>query len=134
MRALLLSLGLLVGLALPLSAQTTPTVNPSQAVFTASASHSLTLPDGTPLVTGYRLRVLDDSTGATVRTTELGRPAPAASGDISVPLTSTGLQPNKTYRFTVDVLWSGGVVGAAAPSNPFYYVGAPSPATNLRAQ
>lgn len=131
MKTLLAALALVVVAALPVSAQTTK-VNPTQAVFTASPSHTTVLPDGTSLMTGYRLRVLDGAT--TVRTTDLGKPTPNAQNDISAPLTDTGLQKNKTYTFQIDVVWSGGFVEAAAASNPFYFAGAPSPASNLRAQ
>lgn len=131
MKILFSALTLVLLSALPVSAQTTK-VNPTQAVFTASTDHMTVLPDGSSLMTGYRLRVLDGAT--TTRTENLGKPTPNAQNDIAVPLTDTGLQKNKTYTFQIDVVWTGGFVEAAAASNPFYFAGAPSPASNLRAQ
>jgi hypothetical protein len=135
MRTFLLALFLFVGLttAAPVEAQTAVKPNPTVSVFTASAAHGTLLPDGSPLVLGYVRRIINES-GATVRTDQLNKPAPAANNDITVSLPGTGLQPNAVYRFQIDVVWSGAPVEASAPSNPFYFVGAPSPATNLRAQ
>lgn len=120
MRMSLIAIALLSAFALPASAQTT---NPTQAVFTASADHAT--------VTSYTLEVYDGAT--LVRSTDLGKPTPVA-GDISVALSQTGLQPNKTYTFHIVTVGPGGSTRSATPSNPFVYVEAPRAATNLRAQ
>lgn len=105
-------------------AQTTQ--NPTQAVFTASSQHA------TSEVTSYTLEVYEGSTLA--RSNTIGKPTPAANGDIAVPLTITGLAANKTYTFHIVTVGPGGSTRSATPSNPFVFLNPPSAATNLRAQ
>lgn len=117
--------------AAPAFAQTTATLNPTVAVFQASPDHSVTV-GGSAVVTSYTLEVYDGTTLA--RSSDLGKPTPAANGDISVPLAQGTLAKNKVYTFQIVTVGPGGSVRAAAPSNPFAWLGAPSPASNLRAQ
>mgnify|MGYP001558512032 CR=1 FL=1 len=111
------------------AAQGTVKVNPTQAVFTASPDHASTDP---VLVTSYTLIV---KTGATdVRSTDLGKPTPNGSGDITVPLVKTGLQNNVTYTFDIVTVGPAGSTRSTASSNPFVWADAPGSASNLRAQ
>lgn len=131
MRAQIFAWALVVGLTASASAQSTTTLNPTVAVFTASADHNATL-SGSAVVTNYLLEIYDGST--VVRSTDLGKPTPVASGDITVPLVVGSLAKNKVYTFQIVTVGPGGSTRSAAPSNPFAFAGAAAPATNLRAQ
>jgi len=128
----LLAFGVALFLFVPLitSAQPAVTVNPKLATFAASPDHAATLPDSSPAVTRYMLEVYDGATLA--RSTDVGKPAPV-NGDISVPLTNQGLKPNTTYTFHVLTVGPSGSTRSATASNPFAWVDAPRPASNLRA-
>lgn len=117
--------------AAPAFAQSTTTLNPTVAVFQASPDHSVTV-GGSAVVTSYTLEIYNGATLA--RSTDLGKPTPGANGDITVPLAQGTLSKNQIYTFQVVTVGPGGSVRAAAPSNPFAWLGTPSPASNLRAQ
>ncbi len=83
------------------------TTTPKQVVFTASADHS------TSLVTGYKLDVFvagaNPATATPVATSDLGKPAPATDGDITVDRTTffSGLASGN-YQATVSAYGTGG--------------------------
>ena len=130
MRRLLL-LGLLGGLVVPLQGQT-PTVNPSYVIFTPSASHNQTLPDGSAYVTGYTLYLYKVSAPTTsVKNVNLGKPTPGADGKIKVKVLTTLAALSKDTLHIGRVYVTGGVGSkASADSNQFMMV-APQPATEV---
>ena len=80
-------------------------VIPTAITFTASVDHAS--------VTSYQFEVFangaDPNTATPVASSNLGKPAPDANGDITVDQASlfNGLAPG-TYVATVSSLWSGG--------------------------
>lgn len=129
MRRLLFVLFVLLGA--PAFAQTTTVLNPSTVIFTASPDHNATI-GGTAVVSNYVLEVYDGTT--LVRSTDLGKPTPNASNDISAPLTNAGLAKNKVYTAFVVAVGPGGSARSATGSSPFAWPDAPRPASNLRVQ
>lgn len=129
MRRLLL-LGLLGGLVVPLQGQT-PTVNPSYVIFTPSASHNQTLPDGSSYVTSYTLYVYKVGSTSSVKSVSLGKPAPGADGKIRVKVLTTLAALSKDTPHVAKV-YASGAVGSkeSAESNQFIMV-APAPATDV---
>lgn len=120
---------LVLASALPVSAQTT-TLNPSTVTFTASPDHTTTL-GGTAVLTSYVVEVYDGA--SLVKSTDVGKPTPAANGDITVPLSSQSLAKNKVFTAQVAAVGPGGT-SRSAPSNPFAYPGAPAAASSVRVQ
>jgi regulation of enolase protein 1 (concanavalin A-like superfamily) len=83
------------------------TTTPKQVVFTASSDHS------TSLVTGYRLDVFaagaNPSTDTAVASADLGKPAPATNGDITVDrATFFSALASGNYQATVSAYGPGG--------------------------
>lgn len=118
----------------------TPVNNPSAVAFTASVDHDVIWTPapgqpGTagPVLTNYLLEI--DENGAPVRTTDLGKPTPSSTRQISVPLTQTGLQQNHTYMVVVVAVGPGGNT-RSDPAGPFGWfvtvpVIPPAPPTNV---
>jgi hypothetical protein len=127
-RLLLLATVVVVACASFAEGRQTVKVNPSQAVFTASPDHN------TAALTSYSMEVSRQDNGTVTRTTDLGKPVPAANSDITVPLVRSGLSNNVVYVFHIIATGPGGSTRSAAPSNPFVLVEAPAGASNLRAQ
>jgi hypothetical protein len=94
-----------IGSVVITAASTSPAA-PRQVVFSASADHA-------SLVTSYLLEVFasgaNPSTSAALASSNLGKPAPAANGDITVDRASffSALAPG-TYVATVSAIGSGG--------------------------
>jgi regulation of enolase protein 1 (concanavalin A-like superfamily) len=98
----------------PVSITVTPSSSSWVVVFTASVDHDTT-------VTSYRLEVFangaDPNTATPVATSDLGKPTPDASNEISVDRTAffTALAPG-TYLATVSAIGTGGSSRSAAVS------------------
>lgn len=110
----------------------TPAVNPSYVIFTPSASHNQTLPDGSAYVTGYTLYLYKVSAPtSSVKSVSLGKPTPGADGKIKVKVLTTLAALSKDTLHIGRVYVTGGVGSkASADSNPFIMV-APAPATEV---
>jgi hypothetical protein len=121
----------LLFVATPALAQSAPVLNPTTIIFTASTDHATTL-SGTPVVTRYTLDVYDGT--VLVRSTDLGKPTPNASNDITVPLAQGTLSKNQIYTAYVVVIGPGGSARSATASAPFAWPGTPAPASNVRVQ
>lgn len=125
-RAKVIWMGMAAGilLAWPASAQV---VNPSTAIFTASADHAAVL-NGVAVVESYQLEIVTTAAGgALALTVNLGKPAPSASNEIAADLTpSVAKLANGAYVATVVAVGPGGA-GRSAPSDPFFRIGTPAP-------
>jgi hypothetical protein len=108
--------------------------NPKLAIFTASPDHNATFPDGSFILTSYRMQILDATTNAVVRDTDIGKPT-LSGADASVALTNAQLSNNRMYVYTLIAV---GPDGASVPASPvsgqFWFGSAnpPRPPTNLR--
>jgi len=102
--------------------------NPSKVEFIPSADHSVTLPDGSPMVTYYEFRIYIEGAAAPMQVTNLGKPAPGTDGvvraEILTVIGSLPLSPTTQYRATVAAIGPTGV-GESTPSNPFGHVSGP---------
>jgi hypothetical protein len=66
-----------------------PTLNPTRAEFSPSPDHNNTMPDGTPIVSSYRLDLFLQGASAPFQSNSLGKPTPdPVTGTITVDLTS----------------------------------------------
>lgn len=107
--------------------------HPGGVSFTASVDHNTiwTPAPGEPgvptaVLTNYVMEVQENA--AAVRTTDVGKPTPSATGQIATPLTMTGLQENHTYRVVMIAVGPAGS-NRTPPSNPFgWFVAMPAPA------
>ena len=134
-RLLLLSVLLSAAASTAWAQPSTYVVNPSRVQFTASADHAVMLPDGTPMVSRYELRIYAQNATEPVTTTDLGKPAPVA-GDITTDITSVlgSLPLSATVQYVARVVAVGQTgVGVSDPSNPFGRVGSPAIPQNVRA-
>lgn len=111
MRRVLLAVTLIACISGTAAAQT---INPRAVAFTASADHNVIwTPEpgqpGTPVpVLSHYLLEIDES-GVAIRTTDLGKPTPAATtNEIQTPLERTGLLQNHTYTVYVIAVGPGG--------------------------
>lgn len=103
------------------------TINPKNTVFQASPEHA------TVSVTNYVLEVCRASDPNTVvRPTDIGKPAPNAANDITVPFVKQGLSNNTDYVTFVSAVGPGGSTRSATPSGPFVLVDAPAAPSNVR--
>jgi len=133
-RLLLLSVLLSAASSTAFAQPATYVVNPSRVQFTASADHAVMLPDGTPMVSRYELRVYAQGATEPVTTTDLGKPATVA-GDITTDITSVlgSLPLSATVQYVARVVAVGQTgVGVSDPSNPFGHVGSPATPQNAR--
>ncbi len=93
----------------PVSAQTI--VNPTAATFRASASHSATYSDGTPVVNHYEMDFYLSGASAPIQSVSIGKPTPDGTGTIYVSLASlfgTPLAAGSTYTADVAAVGPGG--------------------------
>lgn len=120
---------LLWGWSLPVTAQTIVDAN-SGVAFQSSADHTAVAEDGvTAIVDHYELLVRTQSNGALFFTQHLLKPAPDATGLITVrPISSLStLARGVIYYAQVSAVGPGGA-GVSAPSEPFLTPFAPPPA------
>lgn len=125
---------LLVCLLAPAALHAQTVANPIAVEFTASPDHSVLAPvTGTPLVTGYRMKVFAPSactttacTGNPTFTLTLNKPTPNAQNVIRVNDIFGGLVMNTLYRGVVEAFGPGGAT-AAAPTGPFGNETIPAP-------
>lgn len=107
-------------------------VNPRTVEFTPSADHAVTLPDGTPVVTSYRLEIWLVGASAAWSTMPLDKPTPEGDGKIRVTpallLAVPAGPPHVAYVVAVGPTGE----GRSAPSNEFLRRGAPGAPTNVR--
>jgi hypothetical protein len=100
------------------------TLNPTQAQFSPSADHNNTMPDGTPIVSSYRLDLFLQGASAPFQSNSLGKPTPdSVTGIISVDLTSVFAGwpvPGTVYVADVAAVGPGGST-ASALSNQFSF-------------
>jgi len=99
-----------------------PTLNPTQAQFTPSADHNNTMPDGTPIVSSYRLDLFLQGASAPFQSNPLGKPTPV-NGTITVDLTSIFAGwpvPGTIYVADVAAVGPGGSAPSAL-SNTFQF-------------
>lgn len=122
MKALVLSLTVLValGAAAPAPAQTV--YNPTIVEFVPSADHDATLPDGTPLVTRYELRVFLEGATEPFGSQDLGKPTPV-NGKITAVNRQwfVGAAMGSAGFAKVAAIGPAGE-GVSEPSNPFLNV------------
>ena len=93
----------------PVSGQTI--VNPTAATFRASASHSATYSDGTPVVNHYEMDFYLSGASAPIQSVSIGKPTPDGTGTIYVSLASlfgTPLAAGSTYTADVAAVGPGG--------------------------
>lgn len=106
-------------------------VNPSRVQFQASADHAVTLPDGSPMVSRYELRIYAQGAPDPVTTTDLGKPQ-HVGGEVTTDITSVigSLPLSATVQYVARVAAIGQTgTGLSDPSGPFGHVGVPvSPA------
>lgn len=114
--------GLLV--AWPAAAQV---VNPSAAIFTASADHA-TVVNGVAVVESYQLDLVTTAAGgALALTVSLGKPTPSPTNEITADIASSVAKlATGAYVATVVAVGPGGA-GRSAPSDPFFRLGTPAP-------
>jgi hypothetical protein len=95
----------------------------STLLFTASADH-----DDPSLLTSYTVQAVDESNGALVSVTDLGKPTPDPVRDIALAFSAlpNPYQPNGIYHLQVAALGPGGT-SAQVPSPSFVYCPAPPP-------
>ncbi len=100
------------------------TLNPTQAQFTPSADHNNTMPDGTPIVSSYRLDLFLQGASAPFQSNSLGKPTPnPTTGIITVDLTSIFAGwpvPGTIYVSDVAAVGPGGSAPSAL-SNTFTF-------------
>ena len=107
-------------------------INPRRLVFTASPDHATVLSDGSPSVAAYEVRWFAAGAVAPLSSATLGKPAPNASGVITVDLSMliAGIPIGVGYTAKVVAVGQAGE-GISAPSNPFDVASPPRPATNV---
>lgn len=125
-----LALACLVALSLmapTVSSAQTPVDATSGVTFTASPDHAATNEDGSPMVTGYELRIVRlDAQGVLFLSYQLGKPAPAPNGDITVKPISALSTLTRAVQFVARVSAIGpGGEGVSGLSDPFVYPFAP---------
>src|SRR5256885_2225071 len=109
------------GLAVPLWAQSV--MNPTTAVFQASADHNTTLPDGSPAVNYYQLQFYLLGAVSPFQTLALGKPTPDGNGLISENLSTllgAALPAGQIYTANVAAVGPGGL-STSAMSGSFGY-------------
>jgi hypothetical protein len=97
------------------------TRNPRAVQFVASADHDRRLPDGTPVVTGYRFEVYMAGATAPFHTIAIGKPTPGDGALVTYDFSSTIAAwplPGGTYEARVAAVGPHGT-GTSTPSNPF---------------
>ena len=108
--------------ALPAAAGAQSVVDPSTVEFTPSADHNATSTSGVPIVTGYDLGFYLAGASQPFQTQSLGKPTPAADGQIRFSLASLSSlpAPGVVYESRVAAVGPGG--SATSPvSNTFMF-------------
>jgi hypothetical protein len=110
--------------ALSSSSVRAQTLNPTSAEFSPSSDHNNTTPDGTPIVSSYRLDLFLQGAAAPFQSYSLGKPTPdSATGLINVNLTSIFAGwpvPGTIYVADVAAVGPGGAAPSAL-SNTFAF-------------
>ena len=110
-------------------------LNPTLVSFTVSANHSDTLPDASSMVTRYEIRFYAPSATAPVSTSNLGKPAPNASGiasaDLAALIVAFPLDPAIQYVARIVAMGPTGVSDESPSSNPFVRAGKPGAPANV---
>lgn len=129
---MVLSYGPLVLLAVwPAVAAGQTVTNPNAVEFTPSADHAVTMADGRPMVTEYRLEVWASGAVAPMQTTSLGKPDPQGDGKIrSLPALLLALPIGQVFTATVTAVGPIGE-GRSTPSNPFERRSSPAAPTTV---
>lgn len=130
--------GVFVGLllfALPTLGSAQTVINPRFVEFIVSADHSVTLPDGSPMVTSYEARWFVQGAPAPVVTVSLGKPTPDAAGLVRLSLVDpkdllvgVPVDPKVTYVARVAAIGPTGE-GESTDSNPFVRAAGPKAPT-----
>jgi hypothetical protein len=116
-----------VTLAVPDAVQAVK-INPTQGLVNASGTNYVTAAQRLDLLI-YR-----QADNALVDTRDVGKPTPAANGDLSFPLVRGVLSNNTNYYFKVVVIGLAGNSPGSVASNPFAWADVPDPVSNPRAQ
>lgn len=110
-----------VTLAAPTHVAAQTVIDATTAEFQASADHSATSSDGTPLVSSYRLQIFPTGSSTPSYSIDIGKPDPDSAGLIRFPFLSrltTPLVPGTIYEARVSAVGPGGT-SASLVSNPF---------------
>ncbi|MET0163699.1 MAG: BACON domain-containing carbohydrate-binding protein, partial [Vicinamibacterales bacterium] len=109
----------------PSQAAAQATVNPTRALFNASADHSATDGGGTSLVQSYEIGLYILGASQPFQTVSIGKPTPDGTGTITVDMTSAFLGwPIVGTNYTADVAAVGpGGVARSTLSNTFSFTG-----------
>ena len=111
----------LVTLAVPAPAAAQTVIDATTAEFQASADHSATSSDGTPLVTSYLLQIFPTGSTTPAYSIDIGKPNPDGAGLIRFVFLSrltTPLVPGTIYEARVSAVGPGGT-SASPVSNAF---------------
>ena len=100
-------------------------MNPTRALFNASADHNATDVGGTPLVQSYQIGLYILGASQPFQTVSIGKPNPDGTGTITVDMTAAFLGwPIVGTSYTADVAAVGpGGVARSALSNTFSFTG-----------
>jgi hypothetical protein len=107
----------------PESVSAQSTVNPTKALFNASADHNKINPDGSAAVQSYQIEFYLAGATAPFQTTSLGKPAPDSTNTITVNLSSMLIGwpiPGTNYVADVASVGPGGI-SRSTPSNTFTF-------------
>ena len=109
----------------PSNAAAQPEVNPTRALFNASADHNATGGGGTPVVQSYEIGLFIVGASQPFQTVSIGKPTPDGTGTISVDMTAAFLGwPIVGTNYVADVAAGGpGGVSHSALSNTFSFTG-----------
>ena len=110
---------------LPSQAAAQATVNPTRALFSASADHNATGAGGTPLVQSYEIGLYIVGASAPFQRVSIGKPNPDGTGTISVDLTAAFVGwPIVGTNYVADVAARGpGGEARSTLSNTFSFTG-----------
>jgi hypothetical protein len=110
----------------PSYASAQATVNPTRALFNASADHNATDGAGTPLVQSYDIGLYIVGASQPFQTVSIGKPTPDGTGTISVDMTAAFVGwPIVGTNYVADVAARGsGGVSRSTLSNTFSFTGA----------
>jgi len=114
-----------ITLLVPIAAAGQSVVDPTTVEFVASADHSRTLPDGTPLVDRYDLQFYLIGAAEPFQTANLGKPTPGVGDLVRVNFTTflgSMPTPGVVYQAKVAAVGIGGA-GTSELSNTFSFSG-----------
>lgn len=123
---------LILLLMIPTSAYAQVVINPTKAIFVASADHNV-VENEVPVVTNYELRIYVAGGTVPLRTLNLNKPTPDTNNEITVTIsTLVASLPVGDYFGKVAAKGPGGEA-VSEPSNPFTVaVRPPTAPTTLR--